>query len=159
MLHEGSEHVIGKATISHVSLASRLAQLPEVVVLRSRASRRMFEINAAVLGMLLFPIGLAGILFTRPDSRFRSFFRKLRFMPTVLAGRMLLVGCETDHVHLIPDDWNLRPGIFSITNTLQTQELDEEHLTQAYWYYVTHQSSSLDIDIIVRSLRNTRNSG
>jgi len=159
MLHEGSEHVIGKASISHLSLSSLLAQLPEVVLLRSRASRRTFEVNVAVLGILLLPIGLAGLLFSRPDTRFGSFVRKLRYIPAVLSGKMALVGYDKNHEHLIPDAWNLRPGVFSITNTLQTQELDADDLTQAYWFYVTHQSSSLDMDIIVRSLRDTRDSG
>jgi hypothetical protein len=154
MLHEGSDHIIGKASVSHLSLEDMLVDLPEVVNLRKRSARRMFDLSVSVTALLLVP--LAPLLLPLARLPIGATFRKLKELPSVLAGRRALVGCRTEDVALLPASWNLPPGVFSITNTLRTGELEKEDLIRAYWFYVTHQSPGLDADIMIRSLREAR---
>ena len=37
---------------------------------------------------------------------------------------------------------------------MRTKELNRDEIVRAYWYYVTHQGYSLDLDIILASFRN-----
>ncbi len=157
MLHEGSEHIIGKASISRLSIGATLAELPEVVELRSAASRRSFDVAIALGSIVLTP--LAPFILPLARLPFMPTLRKLRWVPAVLAGRMSLVGTTEGHDALIPAAWNLQPGVFSITNTLRTKELDNDDLARAYWFYVTHQSPGLDADIVIRSLREENSTG
>jgi len=152
MLHEGSEHVIGKSDISPISLASLLAQLPEVIEIRSRFRRRLFEIPAALVGMLVWPF-VRLISFISPHSKMQLLSTRLSSLPHVLAGSRQLVGLEPEHVDLVPASWGLIEGVFSITNTLNTQALEPEEISRAYWYYATHQSPGFDIDIVIQSFR------
>lgn len=157
MLHEGNEHVIGKASISRLSIGATLAELPEVVELRSVGARRSFDVAIALCSIVLTP--LAPFILPLARLPFLPTLRKLRWVPAVLAGRMSLVGTTEEHSTLIPAAWNLQPGVFSITNTLRTKELDNDDLARAYWFYVTHQSPGLDADIVIRSLREENSTG
>jgi len=151
MLHEGSENVIGKASVSRLSIGTTLAELPEVVELRSSAERRLTDIAVALGSLILMP--LAPFILPLARLPFLPTMRKLRWVPSVLAGRMSLVGTAEGHEAQIPASWNLKPGVFSITNTLRTKELNGDDMARAYWFYVTHQSPGLDADIVIRSLR------
>jgi len=151
MLHEGSEHVIGKASISRLSYGTVLADLPEVVVLRTRPARRLFDVSVSLVALLLVPFSPL----VMPPARvpLGAFLRVTKWIPAVVSGRRSLVGCLPEHAKLLPPAWNLPPGVFSITNTLRSGELEKEDLILAYWFYVTHQSPGLDADIMIRSLR------
>ncbi|GMQ81978.1 MAG: glycosyltransferase [Rhodothermia bacterium] len=151
MLHEGSDQVIGKASISQLSMGATLAELPEVVVLRSRKAQRKYDVMMCLGAIVLLPF--SPLFLTLARLPIAASLRKLRWLPAVLSGQMSLVGCSEEHLPVIPDTWSLRKGVFSITNTLTTRELDIDDLTRAYWFYVTHQSPSLDADIMIRSLR------
>jgi GT2 family glycosyltransferase len=152
MLHEGSEHVIGKSKVAPISLLSLLAQLPEVLEIRSRARRRAFEIPTALFGLLLWPI--ASIAFAlAPESNFGKLSRRIRRLPHVVSGSLFLVGMEPEHLELVPASWGLKEGVFSITNTLNTRALESDEISRAYWYYATHQSPGFDIDIVVQSVQ------
>jgi GT2 family glycosyltransferase len=152
MLHEGSEHVIGKSKIAPISLVSLLAQLPEVMEIRTSVRRRLFEIPMAAAGLIalpfLWPLGLIA-----PDSTAGRLSQYLRKMPGVLSGSLNLVGVEEGDADRIPPSWGLKKGVFSITNTLNTRALEADEITRAYWYYATHQSPGFDIDIVVQSIR------
>lgn len=152
MFHAGSEHVIGKSQVSPISLGSLLAQLPEVVELRQRSVRRRFEIPAALFGIVLLPFMMIASRLTRSEQ-IESLADRLRLFPQVLFGSLYLVGVRPEHVSLIPNTWELKEGVFSITNTINTQALNPDELSRAYWYYVTHQSAGFDTDIILRSIR------
>ena len=152
MLHTGGEHAIGKSKISPISLGSLLAQVPEIVELRPHFKRRWFEIPVSVCGLLMLPVvqilvGLTG------NPRLRFFSGKLRQLTRVISGAIYLVGVHPDHISRVPSTWELKEGVFSITNTLNAVALDPAEMSRVYWYYVTHQSSGLDLDIILRSIR------
>jgi hypothetical protein len=72
-----------------------------------------------------------------------------------LIGKQALVGCKPEHAEVIPASWNIPIGLFPVTNTMATKELDPEDVARAYWYYVTHQTPGLDLEIIVASLRTS----
>jgi hypothetical protein len=152
MLHEGSEHVIGKSKIAPISLVSLLAQLPEVMEIRSNARRRAFEIPMALGGILLWPLARIATMLS-PESKMARLSNRLGSMPRVLSGSLQLVGLDSDHLDLVPDSWGLTEGVFSITNTLNTQALEADEISRAYWYYATHQSPGFDVDIVIQSLR------
>ena len=151
MLHEGSDQVIGKASISQLSMGATLAELPEVVVLRSRKAQRTYDVMMCLGALVLLPF--SPLFLTLARLPIAASLRKLRWLPAVISGQMSLVGCSEEHLTVIPESWRLQKGVFSITNTFATRELDIDDLTRAYWFYVTHQSPGLDADIMIRSLR------
>jgi GT2 family glycosyltransferase len=153
ILHEGSEHLIGKSSINRLSLGSELTQIPVVLSVRSGSARRRFEILVCGIGLLLYPVLTILTLFKRRQPFFEHFLLLKRGFRHVIQGKISLVGYLPIHERVIASRWNLRPGLFSITNTLTAQELDDDDLARAYWYYVTHQSASLDASIILKSLR------
>ncbi|NNF04952.1 MAG: hypothetical protein HKN17_10860, partial [Rhodothermales bacterium] len=151
-LSEGKEHVIGKSSVSHVSVASLLSGMPELVVLRSRFSAALFDRTVSLLLMpFCIPAWLARKMYGHESAAARL-FERLRRLPSVWTEGWTLVGARPEHLDLVPDAWNLRPGVFPVTNTDAAEELDSEDVLRAYWYYVTHQSSSLDWELIARSL-------
>ena len=151
MLQEGSDQIIGKASVSQLSMGATLAELPEVVVLRSRRAQRTYDVMMCLGAVILLPFSPLFLSLARLPIA--ATLRKLRWLPAVLSGQMSLVGCSEGHLSLIPDTWRLKKGVFSITNTFTTRELEIDDLTRAYWFYVTHQSPGLDADIMIRSLR------
>jgi len=157
MLHAGSEHVIGKSKISPISLDSLMAQVPEIVELRPYFKRRWFEIPISISGLVLLPVAQFMARITgNPQLRFIS--TKLGRLTKVISGSMYLVGVHPDHLSRVPSAWGLKEGLFSITNTLNAEALQPAELSRVYWYYVTHQSSGLDLDIILRSIRSPEHS-
>ena len=156
MLHEGSEHVIGKASISRLSIGLTLAELPEVVILRTRGGRRVFDVSVSLAALLLLPV--APILLPLARLPVMPALKKMKWIPAVLIGRRSLVGHTERDEQDLPEAWNLPLGVFSITNTLRVDELDRDDVARAYWFYVTHQSPGLDADIMIRSLRDERRS-
>ena len=157
MLHEGSDQVIGKSSVSQLSMGATLAELPEVVVLRTRRAQRAYDIMVCLGAIVLLPF--SPIFLSLARLPIAASLRKLRWIPAVLFGRMSWVGCSEEHFPLIPGTWRLQKGVFSITNTLTIRELDNDDLTRAYWFYVTHQSPGLDADIMIRSLRDEKGLG
>lgn len=151
-LSEGKEHVIGKSSVSHVSVASLLSDMPELVVLRSRLSAILFDRTVSLLLMPLIVPAWLGRKAYGPSSAAARLYDRLRRLPAVWTGGWTLVGARPEHLDLVPESWSLRPGVFPVTNTDGGEELDSEDLLRAYWYYATHQSSSLDWELIARSL-------
>ena len=153
MLSQGREHVIGKASIDDLSAPPILAADHAVGMLRSHPGRRAFEIPVAVLGLLAHPF-LRLVALRNPDGPTARLAARTRFLPRVLTGRMALIGFHPEEAFTPPAEWNLRPGVFAITDSLHTPTPTVSELNRAYWFYVSHQSASLDWDILVRSLRN-----
>lgn len=151
-LSEGKEHVIGKSSVSHVSVASLLSGMPELVVLRSRFSTSLFDYAVSLLLMPLIPATWIARTAYGPASAAARLYERVRRLPSVWTRGWTLIGARPEHLDLIPEAWSLRPGVFPVTNTYGGEELDSEDVLRAYWYYVTHQSSALDWELIARSL-------
>ena len=72
-------------------------------------------------------------------------------MPAVLAGRLALVGYDTDGAHP-PPAWGLLPGAVSVLDTRGPRPRTIAEAHRAYWFYARHQSAWLDLDILLRAL-------
>ena len=155
MLQEGQEHVIGKSMISHLSLSSLQADVTEVVVIRSPFSRALFEKSIAIVLLPFLPFLWIAIKFRGQGSSFRVKMEPFLKIPHVLTNSISLVGCRPEDLPVIPETWNVPVGIFTVTNTMRTEELQSEDLARAYWYYVTHQTPGLDLEIMLASLRQS----
>lgn len=149
MLAPGRPHVIGKATIDDFSMPA-LAETEVRGALRSAIDQRGFEVLLATAGLLLHP--LIRLL------AFHPFFARLaartRQLPSVLWGRKALIGYDEQRTWRPPPEWNLKPGIFPITDLLVAPSEDPEALHHATWFYVSQQSAALDWDLLVRAVRN-----
>lgn len=153
MLSEGEEHVVGKSSVAHVSLASLQEAMPEVVALPSARARRnrhrLMGLGVLALLPVLWPIA-------RLAPRSSPLRRIVALVPgfvDVVAGRQALVGCSEADSDRIPRNWDIDCALFPVMNTSATQELEPEELMRAYWYYVTHASIALDLEIIRSHLR------
>ncbi|PIQ63701.1 MAG: glycosyl transferase family 2 [Bacteroidetes bacterium CG12_big_fil_rev_8_21_14_0_65_60_17] len=157
MFSEGQEHVVGKSTIAHVSVASLLQQLKAVEEPRSPAMRhathRLLALAALVTSPIVWPVSRA----MSPDSVTRRLMDRLPELVTVARGRLALVGSAPEHAHLLPSSWAIRPGMFPVmkpeSNTGEAEELTPDEIRKAYWFYSMHQSLATDLDIVAVSLR------
>ena len=154
ILAAGREHVIGKASIDDLSTPSLIEAEEALGTLRSRAARRTFEGAVALLGLLIHPAvwGLARL--TRTGSFWNRLALRTRQWPAVLTGRRALIGYHPDEAFCPPPEWDLLPGVFTVTETQPTPTLTPEAANQAYWFYVRNQSAFLDWVILMRAIRN-----
>lgn len=157
MLGEGRSHVIGKATISELGLPELDETISEAVRIRDRSRKKLFEWPVALILVLLWPIWSALAAVTKSHG-VRALRSAAGRAPAVLAGKADLVGVDPADASLVPPEWQLRPGVFSITQLLQTKGEaagSKAEKLRAYGYYVTHQSASLDGEIILGALRRS----
>lgn len=165
MLQQGQDHVIGKASINHLSLRELQTDVAEVLEIRSPFSKFLFEKFVALLILPAWPfLWFAEWVSTHPgavvDASKRMIppeettLRKFVRIPEVLTGKVSLIGCLPEHQELVPDNWELPIGLFSITNSMRSKELETQDLTRAYWYYVTHQTPGLDLEILLASIQS-----
>lgn len=152
MLAEGRSHVIGKASVSDLTVPDLEARVSDAVRIRSLAARRFFELPASLLGLVLVPPVALAAAVTGTGSRARRALRRLVRLPGVLTGRFALVGMSPAHAELVPQDWRLKEGVFNISDVLAGRNPAAEEISRAYGYYVTSQSAALDWDIIIRTL-------
>ena len=152
MLQEGGELVIGKSTISHLSLGSLQGGMTDMVHVPSGLSSFLFARFFALFSLPFWPfLWLARQVGPKDTAKLDVLLQ----LPRVLIGKQALVGCKPEHAEVIPASWNIPIGLFPVTNTMATKELEPEDIARAYWYYVTHQTPGLDLEIIVASLRTS----
>ena len=153
MLAEGREHVIGKASVDHLA-APVLVEAEEALgSRRSRVARRAFDSSIALAGLALYPLVT---LIARAGSfpRLTALRERLRQFPAVLAGRLTLVGRRAGRLEPLPDDLDVPPAVFDVTEALAAASLDAREARRAYTFYVRNQSASLDWSILVRAVRH-----
>lgn len=152
ILTQGQDRIIGKASIDDFSTPLREAERI-VAPLRSRTARRSVEIPVALLGVALHPV-LKLVLRAAAEHRLprlRRLAAATARMPSVLAGRRVLIGYDPAAAHP-PRDWGLQPGVVSILDTLATRPADIVEVHRAYWFYARNQSAALDVEILLRAL-------
>ena len=151
LANEG-DHIIGKASIEDLTTLSLIEAEATLRGLRSPLARRVFEVPMALLGLLLH---LPVVAVDRLGGGARPGWRRLRAATAqaadVLLGARALVGYDPDGPARPPEEWGLKPGVFSITEVRAGGDADAE---EAYWFYAEHQSALLDLDLIVRALRS-----
>jgi hypothetical protein len=156
ILAEGRDHVIGKASVDDLSMISLLEAEEALVHRRSPVARRAFEWTLAVLGLIGYPIVAAAATMSGGVSFSALLAAKLRRLTEVIRGTSALIGFDRDGDFIPPDDWDLRPGVFAVSEAIDIVQAGPDEISAAYWFYVRNQSASLDWDIIVRSLRLLR---
>lgn len=154
ILSQGGDHIIGKSAIDHLSAGRLGLGATEEINLRSPASRRTFEWSAGILLAVSFPFLWILSRFTPHTSGLRRGVGTLRGLPAVFSGSRALVGCHPAHEDLIPPLWNVRPGLFPISNSALPEELDNDDVLRSTWYYVTHQGPGLDASIVAAGFRS-----
>jgi GT2 family glycosyltransferase len=149
ILASGRDRIIGKASVEDYAAPLQAAERT-VAPLRPAWTRRILEVPVASVILLLSPaLRLAARL--RPSPRLRRLARLATRMPGVLAGRLALVGYDAAGTHP-PPAWGLLPGVVSVLDTraARPQTIAEAH--RAYWFYARHQSTWLDVEILLRAL-------
>lgn len=152
ILSDGKDYVIGKSSIEDLSAVPLVDVHEALGTPRHPVARRAFEIPVAMAGLALVPCAVI-LALTRPSSqRLKNLLSRLRRLPDVLSGRRSLVGYDDSLDFIPPDPWQLKPGVFSVVDSMPSPDADE--LNHAYWFYVQHQSASMDWDIIHASIRH-----
>jgi hypothetical protein len=107
----------------------------------------------ALFGLALHPFIR---LFSRHSAFLAALAERTRQLGAVLRGDRLLIGYRPDDPFCPPEEWNLGPGVFAVTDTLGTPFPTREACSYAYWYNISNQSDAADWDLIARALRNMR---
>lgn len=154
MLNEGDEHVVGKSSVAHVSLASLQGAMPEVVSLPSARARRLRHRLMGLGVLAVWPILWPIARLAPPSSPFRRMASLRSGFADVARGRLALVGCARIDADRIPGNWDVACALFPVMNTSASRELEPDERLRAYWYYVTHASIALDLEIIGSHLRH-----
>jgi len=149
ILSIGGDHIIGKATINHLTAGTLDGKPPEVIQLRSPFARKAFDVTGACLLTLLLPFLWLVSRGTRRTSGLRRGVALLTGLPAVFAGTRSLVGASEHMSQLIPANWGMPLGLFPVSNSLSAEELEDEDLLRTAWQYLTHQGPTLDIAIIL----------
>lgn len=154
MFAEGSRYVIGKASVENLALPALVDVTSRTGAFRSPSARRAFDIAGALVGLMLyFPIMV--LAHVRPHSGYRALAQRLAGLSDVLLGEQSLVGFHHEELPLFPDESPaLRPGVFAVSESFACMRPGHRDVEQMYRFYAANQSASLDIDIIVQSVRN-----
>lgn len=156
ILSAGREHLIGQASIDDLNAPPLIDAEQAFGRQRSTFERRAFEVTLAILGLLTYPVFYILGMIAGRKSLFRILAGKMRLLPSVLSGSQSLIGYEKEEASLIPESWHLKPGIFTITDTLPTDTKSADDLSRAYWLYYSNQSMALDFDIMARCVKQIK---
>ena len=145
ILADGPDIIIGKASIDDFSTAPIVDAASAVQSPRTRLARRAFELPIALAWLAVYPLA---VLMDALEPRRRPLRRVSASMFDVLLGRKALVGYDESGPFIPPDEWRLKPGVFFVTEAGNVRQ-DHERV---YWFYMQHQSSAMDWDIMRKSL-------
>ena len=153
MLNEQHEHLIGQSSIEALTSPALVDAEQAIGTSRSTFARRAFEVPLAILGIFLYPIMFLLAKMVGPRNRLSVLASKIRQFPDMLIGKRALVGYKSEERHLLSPSWELRKGVFAVSESLPLDTSQEQHLSRAYWLYVRNQSITFDIDIVLRALK------
>ncbi len=153
ILSAGQNHLIGQASIDELHAPPLIDAEEAFGRSRSTFERRAFEVTLVFLGMIIHPVLLVLSKITGRNSIPDLLSAKTRRLPEVLRGSLSLVGYRPEEQTLIPKSWHLKPGIFTITDSLPTTTKSADDLNRAYWLYYRNQSMTLDFDIMLRCIK------
>ncbi|HET6566749.1 MAG TPA: glycosyltransferase [Rhodothermales bacterium] len=153
MFAEGSRYVIGKASVENLALPALVDVTGRTGAFRSPSARRAFDLAGALMGFILYvPVAVLARLY--PRTGYEALAGRLAAMPDVVLGRRSLVGYHEHEIPFIQGESGLRPGVFAVSESLARRQSDQRDVAHTYRFYAANQSASLDIDIIVQSVRN-----
>lgn len=156
MLVEGREHVIGKASVEDLTLPALVEVEDTIGEGRSELGRRAFELSIAIPTLILLPLLWTLAALSPKDSYLRRVVSRARLLPSVVTGRLGLVGYRDAGDAELAERVGLRPAVFGVAETWGPGRPSSDELSRAYCFYARHQSASLDCSIMLRSLNNRR---
>src|SRR5690625_8448 len=148
ILSDGPDIIIGKASIHDFSTAPIVDAASAVQSPRSTIARRAFELPIALAWLAAYPVC---VLIDVVKPRRRPLRKLSTSMASVLLGRRALVGYDETGSFIPPAEWRLKPGVFFVTDAGKARQ----DLERVYWFYMQHQSSAMDWDIMRKSLSRT----
>ena len=148
ILSDGPDIIIGKASIHDFSTAPIVDAASAVQSPRSTIARRAFELPIALAWLAAYPVC---VLIDVVKPRRRPLRKLSTSMASVLSGRRALVGYDETGSFIPPAEWRLKPGVFFVTDAGKARQ----DLERVYWFYMQHQSSAMDWDIMRKSLSRT----
>lgn len=148
ILADGPDIIIGKASIHDFSTAPIVDAASAVQSPRSTIARRAFELPIALAWLAAYPVC---VLIDVVKPRRRPLRKLSTSMASVLSGRRALVGYDETGSFIPPAEWRLKPGVFFVTDAGKARQ----DLERVYWFYMQHQSSAMDWDIMRKSLSRT----
>ncbi|MFW5972537.1 MAG: glycosyl transferase family 2, partial [Bacteroidota bacterium] len=148
------DRIIGKSSIDEFVEPPLISAHEALHSPRSRLARRAFEVPVALTGLLLLPVVRLAASATSASHPLRHLARKTGMLGSVVTGSRALVGYDSSAGFIPPIEWNLKPGVFSVTDTMSRRPDGPDDLLNAYWFYTQHQSASMDWDIILKCLRS-----
>ena len=159
MLNEHHKHLIGQSSIEGLTSPALVDAEQAIGTTRSTFARRAFEVPLAILGIILYPVVAVVAQISGTASWAGILTKKLRQFPAILVGKRALIGYRHDEKDLVSPMWNLKPGIFAVSESLPGETQQPNLISQAYWLYVRNQSITFDIDILLRALRQQSKKG
>jgi hypothetical protein len=118
----------------------------------------LFERTIAAVGLGLFPWLLLART-VRPTPWMEELLVSVRRFPSVLSGRLSLVGFNPDAEFVPPPEWNLRPGVFFVSDAVEGEDRLPD-LRRTYAFYGSNRSATLDLEVMRRGLsRRSRRRG
>ncbi len=156
ILSAGQNHLIGHAKIDELNAPALIDAERAFGQPRSTFARRAFEITLVFLGIFLRPFLFVLSKLTSPASLPAVLLKKTKQLPSVLIGSRSLIGYRPEENTLIPKSWYLKPGIFTITDTLPNDTRSPDDLSKAYWLYYKNQSMALDFVIVLRCIKQLK---
>jgi hypothetical protein len=147
------EVIIGNATIDSVDGIPLVELSYNIDLPLNRFFKRITDISLSLfLLLLVFPfVRLRRMIYGSTRSRF------IRFLPEVLFGRKSLVGHCSDSSESVQHGISIgKPGLTGIVQLLGKNDLSEKEIEQYYLYYAKNQSTSLDLEILLRTLFQRR---
>lgn len=158
ILHEDREHLIGQARIDALTAPALIDAEQAFGRQRSTFARRAFEVTLAILGLMIHPFVSLIAKSTGPESFPFALAGKTKQLTGVLRGQCALVGHRAEEAPLLPETWQLKPGIFTLTDMLPAHSRNPQEISNAYWLYARNQSMAFDLDVIIRCLNQLRES-
>lgn len=158
ILHEDREHLIGQARIDALTAPAMIDAEQAFGRQRSTFARRAFEVTLASVGLMIHPFVLFAARLAGPESFSFALATRTRQLSRVLKGERALVGHRPEEAPLLPETWQLKTGIFTLTDMLPVHSRNPQEISNAYWLYARNQSMAFDLDVIIRCLNQLQES-
>ena len=157
ILAQNHAHVIGKASVTLLQGAAVMETQEALGYIRSAAAHRIFDGTLALLTAAAHPWVLLAARLLRSRPFWKALAARTRQWPSVLCGRVSVVGYRAGEGFEPPEEWALRPGVFAVTESLGPHSVDAHaDAEQVYWSYVQRQSALVDWLIVLRAIRLMR---
>ena len=150
---ERGNYVIGKAKVDDLSVP--LISTRDTY--RSSSSGRLHEAlqrSIALFGFIFFHFGklISGSSGVRGGAAVEQ---RLKLLREVVSGRLSLIGWLPSDTDRPPDDWEVKPGAFSVSDAIPSPDPTSDEILSAWQVYLNNRSVSIDLEIVAKAVRRT----